>query len=77
VPVTLLRDGSDRGERVWLVDFLNPDNNSFYVINQFTVIDRNQHKRPDVILFVNGMPLVVIELKNPADENATIRKAYD
>lgn len=77
VPVTVRKDGQERGERVWLVDFQNPENNFFFAINQFTVSERNQPKRPDVILFVNGLPLVVIELKNPADENATIRKAYD
>jgi len=77
VPVTAQKDGQERGERVWLVDFQNPENNVFYAINQFTVIERNQNKRPDVILFVNGLPLVVIELKNPADKHATVRKAYD
>ncbi|MDP2932991.1 MAG: type I restriction endonuclease, partial [bacterium] len=77
VPVTVQKDGQERGERVWLVDFLNPENNVFFAINQFTVIERNQHKRPDVILYVNGLPLVVIELKNPADKHATIRKAFD
>jgi len=77
IPVTVQRDGQERGERVWLVDFQNPENNIFFAINQFTVSERNQPKRPDVILFVNGLPLVVIELKNPADENATIRKAFD
>jgi type I site-specific restriction-modification system R (restriction) subunit/very-short-patch-repair endonuclease len=77
VPVTIHKDGQERGERVWLVDFHNPENNVFFAINQFTVIEHNQNKRPDVILYVNGLPLVVIELKNPADENATIRKAYD
>ena len=77
VPVTMQKDGQERGERVWLVDFQNPENNVFFAINQFTVSERNQNKRPDVILFVNGLPLVVIELKNPADEHASIRKAYD
>jgi len=77
IPVTVRKDGQERGERVWLVDFQNPDNNVFFAINQFTISERNQNKRPDVILFVNGLPLVVIELKNPADENATVRKAYD
>ena len=77
IPVTVRKDGQERGERVWLVDFQNPDNNVFFAINQFTVSERNQNKRPDVILFVNGLPLIIIELKNPADENATIRKAYD
>lgn len=77
VPVTVQKDGQERGERVWLVDFQNQQNNIFFAINQFTVVENNQNKRPDVILFVNGLPLVVIELKNPADHQATIRKAYD
>jgi type I restriction enzyme, R subunit len=77
VPVSVQKDGQERGERVWLVDFQNPENNDFFVINQFTIEENNQNKRPDVILFVNGLPLVVIELKNPADKQATIRKAYD
>lgn len=77
VPVTIRKEGQERGERVWLVDFQNPANNAFYAVNQFTVIERNQNKRPDVLLFVNGLPLVVIELKNPADKHATVRKAYD
>ncbi|MFH0754298.1 MAG: type I restriction endonuclease subunit R, partial [Candidatus Omnitrophota bacterium] len=77
VPVTVHKDGQERGERIWLVDFQNPENNVFFAINQFTVIERNQNKRPDVILCVNGLPLVVMELKNPADEHATIRKAFD
>jgi type I restriction enzyme R subunit len=77
VPVTVIKDGQERGERVWLVDFQNPENNLFFAINQFTVIERNQNKRPDVILCINGLPLVVMELKNPADKHATVRKAYD
>jgi len=77
VPVTVMKDGQERGERVWLVDFQNPENNLFFAINQFTVIERNQNKRPDVILCINGLPLVVMELKNPADKHATVRKAYD
>jgi len=77
VPVSVRKEGQERGERVWLVDFQHPENNVFFAINQFTVSERNQNKRPDVILFVNGLPLVVIELKNPADEHASIRKAFD
>ena len=76
VKVSYQQDGSERGAIVWLVDFARPDNNEFVVANQFTVIENNQNKRPDVILFVNGIPLVVIELKNAADENATIKSAY-
>ena len=76
VPVSAHKDGDERGERVWLIDFANPANNEFVVANQFTVIENHQNKRPDLVLFVNGIPLVVIELKNAADENATIKSAY-
>jgi len=76
IPVSKQVDGDDRGDRVWLIDFENPYNNDFVVANQFTVIENNNNKRPDIILFVNGIPLVVIELKNAADENATIYSAF-
>ena len=68
--------GNERGDLVWLIDFANPLNNEFLVANQFTVIENGNNKRPDVILFVNGIPLVVIELKNAADENATVKSAF-
>jgi type I restriction enzyme R subunit len=74
--VSYQKDGHDRGDLVWLIDFKNPENNEFIVANQFTVIENGNNKRPDVILFVNGIPLVVIELKNPADENATVKSAF-
>ncbi|MCK5581843.1 MAG: type I restriction endonuclease subunit R [Candidatus Omnitrophica bacterium] len=76
IKVNLQEKGYDRGDLVWLIDFKNPENNDFVVANQFTVIENNVNKRPDVILFVNGLPLVVIELKNPADENATVKSAF-
>lgn len=76
IPVSYHHNGNERGELVWLIDFENPENNDFVVANQFTVIEDGHNKRPDVILFVNGIPLVVIELKNPADENATIKSAF-
>jgi len=76
VPVSTHKDGDQRGELVWLIDFARPENNEFVVANQFTVIENQQNKRPDLVLFVNGMPLVVIELKNAADENATVKAAY-
>ncbi|OGR32247.1 MAG: DEAD/DEAH box helicase [Desulfuromonadales bacterium GWD2_61_12] len=76
VPVSVQKDGNERGERVWLIDFAHPEKNEFVVANQFTVIENHQKKRPDLVLFVNGIPLVVIELKNAADENATIKTAY-
>lgn len=65
-----------KGDKVWLVDFENPENNEFLACNQFTVVENNTNKRPDVVLFVNGIPLVVLELKNPTDENATVQKAF-
>ncbi len=77
VPVSTHIDGDERGDRVWLVDFDNPLNNDFLVVNQFTIIENHANKRPDLILFVNGLPLVVIELKNAGDENATIRSAFN
>ena len=76
VNVTYQKDGVERGDLVWLVDFEEIENNEFLVVNQFTVSQNHQNKRPDVILFINGLPLVVIELKNAADENATIKSAY-
>jgi type I restriction enzyme R subunit len=76
VPVSYTQEGNDRGDRVWLVDFNNPDNNEFSIINQFTVVENGINKRPDMVLFINGLPLIVIELKNPTDENATIKSAY-
>jgi type I site-specific restriction-modification system R (restriction) subunit/very-short-patch-repair endonuclease len=68
---------AERSDYVWLIDFENAENNEFLAVNQYTVVEKNQNKRPDIVLFVNGIPLVVIELKNAADENATIRKAYE
>ncbi|MBW6518127.1 MAG: type I restriction endonuclease subunit R [ANME-2 cluster archaeon] len=76
IKVSYQKDGADRGDLVWLIDFNDPENNEFLVANQFTVVENNVNKRPDIILFVNGLPLVVIELKNPADENATVRSAF-
>ena len=76
INITYQKDGSSRGDLVWLIDFNNPDNNDFIVSNQFTVVENGINKRPDVILFVNGIPLIVIELKNAADENATVRTAF-
>jgi type I restriction enzyme R subunit len=76
INITYQDKGNERGDLVWLIDFENPKNNEFLVANQFTVIENGNNKRPDVILFVNGIPLVVIELKNAADENATIKSAF-
>jgi type I restriction enzyme, R subunit len=76
INVEYQKKGNSRGDRVWLIDFENPENNEFVVANQLTVIEDNVNKRPDVVLFINGLPLVVIELKNPTDENATIKSAF-
>ena len=77
VDVEVRTDSGIRGEKVYIADFSNPENNEFLAINQFTVIEGNQNKRPDIILFINGLPLVVIELKNAVDETATIKSAYN
>jgi type I restriction enzyme R subunit len=77
VKIPYQQDGYERSYEVALIDFANPLENEFLVVNQYTVVENNQNKRPDILLFVNGIPLVLIELKNAADENATIRKAFD
>jgi len=81
IKIEIQKDGEARGEIVNLVDYEAPLNNRLEVTNQFTVSASQRGtmvtKRPDVLILINGMPLVVIELKNPSDENATVRKAYD
>ena len=69
-------DGNLKGDKVWLIDYDDLSNNDYLVCNQFTVIENDINKRPDIILFINGLPVVVIELKNPADESATVKKAF-
>ena len=69
-------DGNIRGEQVQVVDFDHPANNGWLAVNQFTVTENRDTRRPDVVLFLNGLPLGVIELKNPADEDATIWTAW-
>lgn len=77
IDVPVQTQEGERHEKVWLYDFNHPDNNDFLAVNQFTVEENNVERRADVVLFVNGIPLLVIELKNLADENATIWTAYD
>lgn len=77
VDVEMRTESGIRGEKIYIVDFVNPENNEFLAINQFTVVEGNQNKRPDIILFVNGLPLVVIELKNAVDENANLKSAFN
>ena len=69
-------DGTIRGAPVRMFDFEQPSNNDWLAVNQFTVVESNHERRPDIVLFVNGLPLAVIELKNPADEDATLRSAW-
>jgi type I restriction enzyme R subunit len=77
VDVEMRTENGIRGEKIYIVDFESPENNEFLAVNQFTVVEGNQNKRPDIILFVNGLPLVVIELKNAVDENANLKSAFN
>ena len=77
VPVEYPRaDGSIAGDHARLIDFDQPRMNDWLAVNQFTVMEGQHNRRPDIVLFVNGLPLGLIELKNAADENATIWSAY-
>ncbi|VVH50991.1 Type I restriction-modification system, restriction subunit R (EC [uncultured Gammaproteobacteria bacterium] len=76
VTVEYTKEGRTKGINVTLLDDKNPENNSFWVVNQLVVKDNNNEKRFDVVIFVNGLPLVFIELKSASDEKATLRKAY-
>ena len=77
VPVQYQLDGETRGDYVRLIDFAHPHANEWLAVNQFTIKGAKHTRRPDIILFINGLPLVILELKNPTDENADIWKAYD
>lgn len=77
VDVEVMRDdGSISGEKAWLIDFEHPERNEFLAVNQYTVIEGGYDRRPDIVLFINGIPLAVIELKNAADAEATIDRAF-
>lgn len=76
ISVEYQKEGETIGDKVYLVDFREPLNNDLLVCDQFTVKEKDVTKRPDLVIFVNGLPLVVIELKNPVDEKATVRKAF-
>jgi len=76
VDVEYRKDGRIAGDKVWLFDFDKIAENEFLAVNQFTVIENNNNRRPDIVIFVNGLPIAVIELKNPADENATTFTAF-
>ena len=75
IPVRYFVDGEEHSSIVYLVDYKNPDNNSFIVANQWTFIE-NSNKRPDVILFLNGLPVVLVELKSPSREETDASEAY-
>jgi type I restriction enzyme R subunit len=77
VPVEVMRNGEPRGELIRLVDFDNPAGNDWVAVNQFTVVDGQIERRPDIVVFVNGLPLAVIELKNLGDTGATISHAWN
>lgn len=75
IPVRYFVDGEERSSIVYLVDYKNPENNSFFVANQWTFIE-NSNKRPDLILFLNGLPIVLMELKSPSREETDASEAY-
>ena len=70
------KNGSIKHDNIFMFDFNHIENNEFLAVNQFTIIESRHERRPDIVLFVNGIPVVIIELKNPEDENATIWSAY-
>ena len=71
------KSGEMAHDKVWLLDFAKPEANEFLAVNQFTVKEGHFERRADVVVFINGLPLAVLELKNIADEQATLRKAFD
>ena len=78
MPIEVAReDGSIGGDVARLIDFDDVDMNDWLAVNQFTVIEHEHNRRPDVVLFVNGLPLAVIELKNPGDVSATLEGAFN
>lgn len=77
ITVEYTKNGETKGEQIWLIDWNNPNNNEFLAVNQFTIIEDNHNRRPDIILFINGLPLVVIELKNAADVKANLPAAFN
>lgn len=77
VPLDVRRsDGSTAGETIRLIDFDKPDNNHWLAVNQVTVVNQQRERRADIVLYLNGLPVGVIELKNPTDENATLHNAH-
>ncbi|MBQ5592729.1 MAG: type I restriction endonuclease subunit R [Clostridia bacterium] len=77
VPVRYFVKGEERTSIVYLIDYKNVQNNSFYAVNQFTYIENGNNRRPDIILFVNGLPLVLMELKSPSKDEVNAENAYN
>ena len=76
IDVSFSKDGAIKTEKAYIIDFKNVNKNDFLVVNQFTIVEKEE-RRPDLIIFVNGIPLVVIELKSASDENVGIEEAYN
>ena len=76
VPVKFFVRGEERASIVRLIDYAHTELNTFYVVNQFTFIDNGNNRRPDIILFINGLPLVLMELKSPSQDEAGVENAY-
>ncbi len=77
VDVSYMQDGREVHDKAWLLDLEDLENNDWLAVNQLTVIEDRKTRRPDIVIFINGLPLGVVELKNPADEKATIRHAFN
>ena len=77
ITVKYLENGEERTNIVYLIDYKNADNNDFCVLNQFTYIENGNNRRPDIIVFVNGLPLVIIELKSPSKDEVGAENAYN
>lgn len=76
IEVSFREEGINRTKKAFLIDFNHPERNDFLVVNQFTIVE-HEERRPDLLLFINGLPLVVIELKSATDENVGIDNAYE
>ncbi len=76
VDLSYMHNGREVHDKVWLLDLEDLSNNDWLAVNQFTVIEDRRNRRPDIVIFVNGLPLGVFELKNPADEKTSIRHAF-
>ncbi|ELO8700360.1 type I restriction endonuclease subunit R, partial [Campylobacter jejuni] len=77
VNINTTKDGESRADIINLIDFNNASNNEFIATNQLSITEAKENKIPDVVLYINGIPLVLMELKSPSDENATINSAYN